>query len=297
MAVSLRWLGCSTFQLRIGTTVVMLDAYVDRSANAAGPGLAASDIADADWILVGHSHFDHLFGADTIATNTGATIVGSYETVRVMRELGVPREQLIAVSGGETVALADGVTASVYPSLHSSSWVQVIDPAVDEDVRGNLGVSLQERQARARSLGDILAPLAPPERQHLESTFSLRARGDGGPLLYSIATPDGTLLFQDTAGCWTGILDTLHPDAAILAVAGRGTENGEPWQGMLADFVAMEARALGARVVIPCHHDDWLPGFATPSALGPVRAAFAAGGVGAELVELDYEREWPLFAG
>ena len=37
-----------------------------------------------DWILVGHSHFDHLWGAERITRNTAARLVGSYETIRVM---------------------------------------------------------------------------------------------------------------------------------------------------------------------------------------------------------------------
>ena len=70
-------------------------------------------------------------------------------------------------------------------------------------------------------------------------------RGDGGALLYLVETPDGSLLFQDTSGHWTGVLDTLAPDVAILAAAGRGTVDGEPVQGSLAGFVADEAQDPG----------------------------------------------------
>ena len=64
----------------------VLDAYLDRAANAPGSGLRAEDIDACDWIVVGHSHFDHLYGAERIAANTGARIIGSYETVRVMEQ-------------------------------------------------------------------------------------------------------------------------------------------------------------------------------------------------------------------
>ena len=48
------------------------------------------------------------------------------------------------------------------------------------------------------------------------STCSPRAvghspRGDGGALLYLFEMPEGSLLFQDTSGHWTGILDGLRP--------------------------------------------------------------------------------------
>src|ERR1043166_5368769 len=101
MAATLDWLGCATFRLTIDELVVFLDAYLDRGPSAAPVGLAIDDIDRADWILVGHSHFDHLYGAERIARRTGATIVGSYETVRVMQAQGIPDAQLLPVAGGE----------------------------------------------------------------------------------------------------------------------------------------------------------------------------------------------------
>ena len=37
-------------------------------------GRSAADVKECDWILIGHSHFDHLFGAETILANTNATM-------------------------------------------------------------------------------------------------------------------------------------------------------------------------------------------------------------------------------
>ena len=71
MATTLDWYGCATFRLRTGGLTIFLDAYIDRAANAAGPGLVADDVTEADWILVGHSHFDHLYGAERIVAQHG----------------------------------------------------------------------------------------------------------------------------------------------------------------------------------------------------------------------------------
>src|SRR5689334_11405666 len=98
---TLDWLGCATFRFTRADLVVFLDAYLDRVPAAPPVGLTAAEVDRADWILVGHSHFDHLWGAETIARNTGATVVGSYETVRVMAEHVVPAAQLLPVAGGE----------------------------------------------------------------------------------------------------------------------------------------------------------------------------------------------------
>ena len=119
MAVILDWYGCATFRMRTAGLSIFLDAYIDRASNAVGTGLCADDIDACDWIVVGHSHFDHLYGAERIAKNTGAKIICSYESVRVMEQAGVPLEQMICVAGGETIDLGRGVKVSVY------SWYAV----------------------------------------------------------------------------------------------------------------------------------------------------------------------------
>src|ERR1700694_3305478 len=118
----LDWLGSATFRFVLGELVVYLDAYIDRVATAPKTGVTVADIDRADWIVVGHSHFHHLWGAERVARQTGATIVGSYESIRIMAEQGVPTEQLMPVSGGERVQLSPEVSVSVFPSLHSCIW-------------------------------------------------------------------------------------------------------------------------------------------------------------------------------
>ena len=102
VTATLDWYGCATFRLTLGDLVVFLDAYIDRAPGAPGTGLTADDVDRADWILVGHSHFDHLWGAERIARNTGATIVGSYESIRMMAEQGVPDAAADAGGGRRT---------------------------------------------------------------------------------------------------------------------------------------------------------------------------------------------------
>ena len=57
---------------------LFLDSYIDRAEGAAGSGMRADDIEVCDWIVIGHSHFDHLYGAERIMANTNATLIGSY---------------------------------------------------------------------------------------------------------------------------------------------------------------------------------------------------------------------------
>ncbi len=294
LAVTLEWFGCATYRLTIGETVVFLDAYIDRVDGADGPGARADDIDRADFILVGHSHFDHLWGAERIAPRTGATIIGSYETVRVMAAHGVAESQLQAVSGGERVRLGDGITVTVYPSLHSCVWT---GPFQQPDVVciGDLGLTLDQQKARLGDIAAYVAQLDEGGRAHLAAARQ-GERGDGGALVFLIETPAGSILYQDTSGHWSGLLRGLRPDVAILAAAGRGNIDGEPIQGSLAEFLVREVTFLEPHTVVLGHHDNWLPGFSITTDLAPVRAAFAEATPGARLLELSYGEPITLLA-
>ncbi|HAC20054.1 MAG TPA: hypothetical protein DCF78_15910, partial [Dehalococcoidia bacterium] len=94
MTVTLDWLGCATFRLTVDDLVIFLDAYIDRVPSAPPVGIAAAEVDRADYVFIGHSHFDHIAGAEMIAANTGARIIGSNETARVMLDAGIAQEQL-----------------------------------------------------------------------------------------------------------------------------------------------------------------------------------------------------------
>jgi hypothetical protein len=205
MTATLDWLGCATFRLTTGNLVIFLDAYIDRVPSATPVGITVDEIERADWIVVGHSHFDHLYGAERIARKTGATVIGSYETVRVMEAQGVPLAQLMPVAGGEKVRLSDEVTVDVYPSQHSCVWSHRQMPEADVVCLGDLGVTYQEQQARLQELWKYLGSAGDEVVAHLKATAQ-GALGDGGALLYLFDTPEGSLLYQDTSGHWSGIL-------------------------------------------------------------------------------------------
>lgn len=289
MTTTLDWYGCATFRLITGGQTIFLDAYIDRAESAAGPGLRADDIDAADWILIGHSHFDHLYGAERIAANTGATIIGSYETVRVMEQAGVPLARMICVSGGETIELGADVRVRVYPSLHSCVWSHAEMEQPDQECLGDLGVTWQERQERFQKLiGYLNTELSPDATAHLRAS-NQGDRGDGGALIYVIESPDGSVFYQDTSGHWTGILDDLPEiDVAILAAAGRGNIDGDPIQGSLAQFVARQAELLNPSTVILGHHDNWLPGFSVDTDTAPIAAELARRLPDTRFVELGY---------
>jgi L-ascorbate metabolism protein UlaG (beta-lactamase superfamily) len=144
--IALEWLGTATFRLTFGDLVVFLDAYMDRVPAAPPVGLRTAEVTRADFVLVGHSHFDHLAGAEVIAANTGSKIIGSHESCRVMREMGVPDAQLLPSSGGERHRLADGLTVRVFPSLHACTWIMT-DSGCDDEDHDHTGLTQDERTA------------------------------------------------------------------------------------------------------------------------------------------------------
>lgn len=290
MEIRLDWLGTATFRLKLGETVVFLDAYIDRIDTAPPVGITAAEVERADFVLVGHSHFDHLAGAEVIAGKTGARIVGSNESCRVMRERGVPEEQLLPSQGGERHRISDDVSVRVYPSVHTCLWAESADDATTP-VTGGLGLCEEDRAALFAADNDFTKGYrehpewAPKFMDHVRS--SAGSRRDGGPLVYLFETPDGRIFWQDSCGCWTGVLGGIETDVAILAVAGRPNCDGEPYQGTMAEFIAMEADLVGAKTVILGHHDNWLgiPGRAAYDT-SPIRAALE--GAGRTLVEPGY---------
>jgi len=228
MTTILEWLGTATFRLTIGDTVIFLDAYMDRVPSAPPVGLRSAGVTRADYILVGHSHFDHLAGAEVIAQNTGARTIGSNESCRVMRERGVPPEQLLASQGGERHHLGDGVTVRVFPSLHACTWIMTDSGCGDED-HGHTGLTQDERAAVPGGLVQRITDLALGGTEdghvileHIQS--SAGSLSDGGPLVYLIETPEASLFYQDTSGCWTGVLagPAVPTDAAPIYAHSRG---------------------------------------------------------------------------
>ncbi len=298
MTATLDWYGCATFRLQVAGLTLFLDAYIDRTPEAEGTGLTADTIETCDWIVVGHSHFDHLWGAERIMANTSARLIASYESIRVMEAAGVPLDRMICVAGGETVDLGNDVSVSVYPSQHSCVWSHHQMGQPDEVCIGELGLTWQERNSRMLELGKYMSSLGESAALHLsEGRVGHSTRGDGGALVFVFHTPEGSLLFQDTSGHWSGVLENVHADVAILAAAGRANIDGEPIQGSLADFVATEVAMIQPKRVFLGHHDNWLPGFSIPTDTASIRAAIAERVPSAELVEPGYLAGTPVFAG
>ena len=205
-----------------------------------------------------------------------------------MEQAGVPLEQMICVAGGECIELGDGVTVWVFPSQHSCVWSHGQMHQPGEVCIGDLGVTWQEQHRRMGELMDFLSTELDAEASAHVAGSLQGDRGDGGALIFVFETPDGSILFQDTSGHWSGILRDLRPDVSIMAAAGRGNIDGEPIQGSLAAFIARQSDMLRPSKLILCHHDNWLPGFSVDTDVQPIRDLLQRVAPRVELLELDY---------
>jgi len=256
--LSVEWFGCATFRVRVGSSTLFFDTYLDKAPGVPSAGLSTADVDAADFVFISHAHFDHVLGADTIAKATGATVVGNYETAHLMAANGVPASQLLPVAGGETVDCGGGVTVRVLPAQHSCLFAAAV-PGSGSACLGDLGVSAQERRDRTAAIFDLLPTLSDPLRRFFGDAHGHASPRDGGQLAYLLQCPRGSLLVSASSGHWTGIFAGLRPDVAILAAAGRPNVDGEPHQGSLSDFLVEQASLLGRPKVILCHHDPLLP--------------------------------------
>jgi L-ascorbate metabolism protein UlaG (beta-lactamase superfamily) len=184
--LTVTYLGVAGWQIEGDRRVILSDPYFSRPANADAPlvpdaaAIAAHAPPHADLIVVGHSHYDHLLDAPSVALRTGAKLMGSASTLRVAKATGVDDDHLIGVKGGEDFEL-DGFSVRVIPSLHSviSFGGEVAD-----------------------------APTLP---------MPSSGYGEGGTFGYLIRLAGREVLVFDTANFIERELEGIHPDIAIIA--------------------------------------------------------------------------------
>jgi hypothetical protein len=145
--VELTWMSIANWYFKVGDKRIMMDAYITRLPGPpffyAPPNIpgdqyaytqkgAAVDtdsvkkVRDAvlgssklDYLLVGHSHWDHSWDSPTWAKLTGAQMIGGQSSCLQAVAQGVASAQCRPVSGGEKIVLGEGITIRVVRFNHS----------------------------------------------------------------------------------------------------------------------------------------------------------------------------------
>jgi L-ascorbate metabolism protein UlaG (beta-lactamase superfamily) len=113
MAVDVRFLGQSCFELKAGGATVLVDPFLTGNPKAA----ASADEVEPDVILLTHGHADHLGDTVDIAKRTGATVVAIVELANELGEAGV--ENVRDPNYGGTVTF-DWGWVKLVPAWHTA---------------------------------------------------------------------------------------------------------------------------------------------------------------------------------
>lgn len=245
-AVTLTYLGAAGWEITDGTSTILIDPYLSRINGPAPPGggsghhlagdtrraytwgdIATPDTAvidahiqKADFVLVSHTHFDHILDVPHIALKTRATVIGTESTENIMRAYGVPEEQLITVRGGEDYQF-HGFSLKVIPSIHSP-------------------LDHKHYFSSATAPAGMKAPLT-LEQIHPE----------GGTLAYLIRFPDHQILAFGGNNYIEREITGLEPDVVLM---GAGASRKE-----IYDYTGRLMRDLHyPAVVLPTHWDNFL---------------------------------------
>ena len=123
--VQMTYLGTAGFVFADAQRSIVIDPYVSRPSLFqhlfplnADPSKVAKWIPEANDVLIGHAHHDHILDAPCLCHQTGARLIGSEDVVRVGRAAGLPESQLLSTVGHEDIVC--GATAIVrgIPSTH-----------------------------------------------------------------------------------------------------------------------------------------------------------------------------------
>ena len=247
--VTLRWLGTAGWEISGGTTVILIDPYVSRIWGPQPPGrtpyerttgdtrpvygwddVATPDAAAieahvqrADYVLVTHTHYDHVLDVPQIALKTHATVIGTESTQNVMRAYKIPDEQLITVRGGEDYEFG-AFSLKVIPSLHSP-----LD--------------------HKRYFSSEKAP------ENMKAPLTLRQmHPEGGTLAFLLRFHGHQILAFGGMNYIEREIEGLEPDVVLVGAAGSRKEN--------YDYCGRLMRALHfPALVLPTHWDNFTAPF------------------------------------
>ena len=114
MSLTFRWLGVAGVELNSGGQRLAVDPFITRPSLMGlirpvfpDAELVAEKLPHCDFILVTHSHWDHLMDVPEVIGRTGAVAYGSANTCELLRLLGVPGSQMKEIHVGDMLSLVD----------------------------------------------------------------------------------------------------------------------------------------------------------------------------------------------
>ncbi|MFD0360048.1 MBL fold metallo-hydrolase [Nocardia sp. GCM10030253] len=260
--VALSWVGCTTYALALGGSVLLLDAWVPRLTSSGYVPATPQDLADLrpEAIFIGHGHFDHAGDAGRIAQASGAVVHGTAEHCATIRAQ-------VSAPSFPTVALGDANT--LIGERHEFTVGTVAVTAIRHLHSAPTAPDRTDPSSPFFPLPDLCAIVQyPPTLDGVLQNLPRLRDQENGVLLYQFRVPGFSLVWHDSAGPLTenaphvfDVLAGLPPtDVQIGAIQGYN----QLTNGLRDPRRYIES--LRPTLFVPSHHDNWLPGLTASAA-------------------------------
>jgi L-ascorbate metabolism protein UlaG (beta-lactamase superfamily) len=114
VSLTFRWLGTAGVALNSDGQVLVLDPFFSRPSLfqmlhplVPDTDIVARKLPECHFVLVTHSHYDHLLDIPEVLRRSGAATYGSPNTCQLLRLLDVPASQIHRVSVGDKLYLGN----------------------------------------------------------------------------------------------------------------------------------------------------------------------------------------------
>ncbi len=113
--MKITYLGHASLLIEFDEISIIVDPFI--SGNQLASNIDVNEL-DADYIFVTHAHQDHILDVETIAKNTGATIISNYE---IAMHYGAKDFNVFAMNHGGTYT-TQAFSAKYVNAIHTSSF-------------------------------------------------------------------------------------------------------------------------------------------------------------------------------
>lgn len=126
--LKIKYLGTAGFILSDANRTLVLDPFVSRPSLWqtftqplwSDPALVKHYIPEADDVLIGHAHYDHILDAPELCKQTGARLIGSNASMMYARSVGLPEQQMQVTQGREVIECGKWQILGL-PSIHGKA--------------------------------------------------------------------------------------------------------------------------------------------------------------------------------
>ena len=239
------WLGQHSFIVKLGGTVVYIDAFLSQHrGRLVEPLLTPEQVVNADLFLGSHDHIDHIdrpaWPGLALASPQAVFVVPELLRARVAAELQLPPNRVLGVDLGMRVQVKD-VTVTAIPAAH-----EMLDRDEQTGLHPHVGFIVEGGGFRLYHSGDCC--LYEGQQALLRSRpfdlFVLPINGRDARRLSSRCI--GNMTYQEAAD----LAGALQPGAVIPAHYEMFARNSANVQ----DFVDyMQVKYPRQRVIVPAH--------------------------------------------